>query len=107
MVRTGGVITPRPLAIENTPKPCAIGRRNGVVLANSWSMWIGLKSPLKPAKLTMSVSVIVRPPEVHSWPTSMSSKYRWIEEKLIDRFRDGGLREGGVSAECIVQVRRE
>src|SRR5262249_4614470 len=84
IVRTGGVNTPRPLPIEKTAKPCAIGRRNGVGLANSASMWIGLKSPLKPGKLTMSVSVIVRPPDVHSWPTSRSSKYRWIEEKLME-----------------------
>src|SRR5215211_3984332 len=76
-----------PLAMQNTANPCAIGRRNGVPLANSWSMWIGLKSPLNPAKLTTSDSVTVRPPEVHSLPTSRSSKYRCEEEKLI-----GGLR---------------
>src|SRR5262249_29724471 len=80
---------PSPLAIENTANPWAIGRRKAVVLANSWSMWIGLKSPLKPAKLTMSASVIVRPPEVHSWPTSRSSKYRWMVEKLMNGSRDG------------------
>src|SRR5437870_2177440 len=39
-------------------------------------MWIGLKSPDSPAKLTMSVSVTVRPSDSHSWPTCTSSKYR-------------------------------
>src|SRR6185437_9321572 len=33
--------------------------------------------PLSPAKLTMSASVMVRPSDSHSWPTSTSSKYRW------------------------------
>src|SRR6516164_333927 len=37
---------------------------------------MGLKSPLRPAKLTMSVSVTVRPCDSHSWPTATSSKYR-------------------------------
>src|SRR5947208_902441 len=39
---------------------------------------MGLKSPLRPAKLTMSVSVTVRPCDSHSCPTSTSSKYRWL-----------------------------
>src|SRR2546423_1573347 len=39
-------------------------------------MWMGLKSPLRPAKLTTSVSVTVRPSDSHSWPTCTSSKNR-------------------------------
>src|SRR5262249_36841609 len=37
---------------------------------------MGLKSPERPAKLTMSVSVMVRPGESQCWPTSTSSKYK-------------------------------
>src|SRR5262245_2824076 len=40
---------------------------------------MGLKSPLTPAKFTMSASVMVRASDSHSWPTSTSSKKRCCE----------------------------
>ena len=50
----------RPVAIANTPGPWKMRPPNWVVLANSSSVWSGLKSPEKPANATTSASVIVR-----------------------------------------------
>src|SRR5262245_12482558 len=36
-----------------------------------------------PAKLTISASVTVRPCDSHSWPSTRSSKYRWLAVKAI------------------------
>ena len=86
MVRTAACMTPSPLAMEKTAKPWAMGRRNGVFLANSWSMWIGLKSPLNPAKLTMSASVTVRPPR-----RPLLTDLEVVEVEVERRKAHGGL----------------
>src|SRR5262249_61356684 len=77
-VRIGGANVPSPLASEKTSNPWAIGWPNSVERAYSLSTWIGLKSPLTPAKLTISVWVTVLPSDSHCCPTSTSSKYKCI-----------------------------
>lgn len=53
--------TASPLATLSTSRPWAARWPNMWPLAYSASVWIKLKSPERPAKLTMSASVIVRP----------------------------------------------
>ena len=43
----------------STDPPQATGRPNALDLADSWSTWMGLKSPESPAKATTSDSVTV------------------------------------------------
>src|SRR5918993_2449530 len=64
-----------PVAIANTPGPWKILPPNCVFLANSSSVWSGLKSPERPAKSDTSASVIVRAGLSHDCPISNSSKY--------------------------------
>ena len=65
---------PGPTAIARPSSPWATGWPKGPWRAASWSTWIGLKSPDRPAKPTTSASVTVRLGLSHSSPTARSRK---------------------------------
>src|SRR5581483_350867 len=64
-----------PVAMEKISAPCAMRWPNGLFAAHSLFVCNSYQSPVSPAKLTMSVSVIVRPGVATSSPISNSSKY--------------------------------
>src|SRR5688572_17895969 len=76
-----------PVAIANTPGPWKIRPPNCVVLANSSSVWSGLKSPDRPANNETSASVMVRAGLSHVCPTTNSSKYIPRRRAVDDTWR--------------------
>src|SRR5215471_955103 len=87
---------------------------NGPRAASSLFVWISFQSPVSAAKFTISVSVIVRPAELDSWPDSNSSKYfpiplplqlSLVRLRLIFRIRAGVVKKGvGSLAEYVTRI---
>ena len=63
-----------PVIIDRISSPYTTRWPYGVSLANSTSVWMGLKSPLNPAKATTSVSVMVRAGPANESPGWRSSR---------------------------------